>query len=44
MAVALAAVRVEHLEPRKRGLRVTLSRSKGERAGTAVTVALRGYA
>ena len=36
----LAAVRVEHLEPRDRGLRLTLPRSKGERAGRAVTVAI----
>jgi integrase len=36
----LAAVRVEHLEPRERGLRLTLPRSKGERAGRAVTVAI----
>ena len=36
----LAAVRVEHIEARDRGLRVTLPRSKGERTGRAVTVAL----
>ena len=36
----LAAIRVEHLEPRERGLRLTLPRSKGERDGKAVTVAL----
>ena len=36
----LAAVQVEHLEPRERGLRLTLPRSKGERAGRAVTVAI----
>ena len=36
----LAAVRVEHIEARERGLRVTLPRSKGERAGKAVTVAI----
>jgi integrase len=36
----LAAVRVEHLEPRERGLRLTLPRSKGERGGRAVTVAI----
>ena len=36
----LAAIRVEHLEARERGLRLTLPRSKGERAGRAVTVAL----
>ncbi len=36
----LAAIRVEHIEARERGLRVTLPRSKGERAGKAVTIAL----
>ncbi len=36
----LAAIRVEHIEARDRGLRVTLPRSKGERGGKAVTVAL----
>ena len=36
----LAAIRVEHLEVRARGLRLTLPRSKGERTGKAVTVAL----
>lgn len=36
----LAAIRVEHLEPRQRGLRLTLPQTKGERAGKAVTVAL----
>jgi integrase len=36
----LAAIRVEHLELRERGLRLTLPRSKGERAGRAVTVAI----
>ncbi len=36
----LAAIRVEHLEARERGLRLTLPRSKGERTGKAVTVAL----
>ena len=36
----LAAIRVEHLESRERGLRLTLPRSKGERAGKAVTVAI----
>ena len=36
----LAAIRVEHIEARERGLRVTLPRSKGERTGKAVTVAL----
>jgi site-specific recombinase XerC len=36
----LAAIRVEHLEGRDRGLRLTLPHSKGERAGRAVTVAI----
>ncbi len=36
----LAAIRVEHLEARDRGLRLTLPHSKGERAGRAVTVAI----
>jgi integrase len=36
----LAAIRVEHLEPRERGLRLTLPHSKGERTGRGVTVAL----
>ncbi len=36
----LAAIRVDHIEARERGLRVTLPRSKGEQAGKAVTVAL----
>ncbi len=36
----LAAIRVEHLEARERGLRLTLPRSKGERAGRSVTVAI----
>jgi site-specific recombinase XerC len=36
----LAAIHVAHLEPRERGLRLTLPRSKGERAGKAVTVAI----
>ena len=36
----LAAIRVDHLEPRQRGLRLTLPRSKGERTGRSVTVAL----
>ena len=36
----LAAIRVEHLEPPARGLRLTLPLSKGERDGNAVTVAL----
>ena len=36
----LAAIRVEHLEAAPRGLRLTLPLSKGDRAGTGVTVAL----
>jgi integrase len=36
----LAAIRVEHLEARERGLRLTLPRSKGDRTGSGVTVAL----
>ena len=36
----LAAIRLEHLEPAARGLRLTLPLSKGDRAGTGVTVAL----
>jgi integrase len=36
----LAAIRVEHLEPCERGLRLTLPHSKGERTGRGVTVAL----
>ena len=36
----LAAIRVEHLESRERGPRLTLSRSKRERAGKAVSVAI----
>jgi len=36
----LAAVQVEHLELRERGLRLALPRSKGERAGRVVTVAI----
>jgi len=36
----LAAIRVEHLEPATRGLRLTLPLSKGDRDGTGVTVAL----
>ncbi len=36
----LAAIRVEHLEPCERGLRLTLPHSKGERTGAAVTVAI----
>jgi integrase len=36
----LAAIRVEHLEPRERGLRLALPRSKGDRSGSGVTVAI----
>jgi len=36
----LAAIRAEHLEARQRGLRLTLPRTKGERAGKAVAVAI----
>ena len=36
----LAAIRVEHLEAREGGLRLTLPRSKGERADKTVTVAI----
>ncbi|MGI4797580.1 MAG: site-specific integrase [Janthinobacterium lividum] len=36
----LAAVHVAHLEARERGLRLTLPRSKGERTGRVVTVAI----
>ena len=36
----LAAVHVAHLETRERGLRLTLPRSKGERTGRVVTVAI----
>lgn len=36
----LAAVQVSHLEARERGLRLTLPRSKGERTGRVVTVAI----
>jgi hypothetical protein len=36
----LAAVHVEHLEARERGLRLTLPRSKGDRTGSGVTVAI----
>jgi integrase len=36
----LAAIRVEHLETRERGLRLTLPHSKGERTGKSVTVAI----
>jgi site-specific recombinase XerC len=34
----LAAIQLEHLEMRERGLRLTLPRSKGERTGKSVTV------
>ena len=36
----LAAIRLEHIETRDRGLRLTLPHSKGERSGRGVTVAL----
>jgi integrase len=36
----LAAIRVEHLERRARGLQLTIPRSKGERTGKPVTVAI----
>jgi integrase len=36
----LAAIRVEHLETRDRGLHLTLPHSKGERTGKAVVVAI----
>jgi site-specific recombinase XerC len=36
----LAAVRVEHVEARERGLRIALPRSKGERSGRVVSVAI----
>ncbi|HYZ33468.1 MAG TPA: site-specific integrase [Crenalkalicoccus sp.] len=36
----LAAIRIEHLEPTPRGLRLTLPVSKGERSGKAVTIPL----
>jgi integrase len=36
----LAAIRVAHLEIRERGLRLTLPRSKGDRTGSGVTVAI----
>jgi integrase len=35
----LAAIRVEHLEARERGMRLTLPRSKGDRTGSGVPVA-----
>jgi hypothetical protein len=37
---ALAAIRVEHLAPCDRGLRLTLPHSKGERTGRGVSVAI----
>jgi integrase len=36
----LAAIRVEHLEPSERGLRLTLPCSKGDRTGSGVSVAI----
>ncbi len=36
----LAAIRVEHLEMRERGFRLTLPHSKGERTGRSVTIAI----
>jgi hypothetical protein len=36
----LAGIRVEHLEPGPRGLRLTLPRSKGDRDGRGVTIAI----
>ena len=36
----LAAIRVEHLEPCDRGLRLTLPQTKGERTGRSVIVAI----
>ncbi len=36
----LAAIEVEHLEERERGLRLTLPRSKGDRESKGVTIAL----
>ena len=36
----LAAIEVDHIEPRERGLRLNLPRSKGDRAGSGVTVAI----
>jgi len=36
----LAAIRIEHLEASERGLRLTLPRSKGDRTGSGVTVAI----
>jgi len=36
----LAAIRVEHIEVSERGLRLTLPRSKGDRTGSGVTVAI----
>jgi len=36
----LAAIRIEHIEASERGLRLTLPRSKGDRTGSGVTVAI----
>jgi integrase len=36
----LAAIRVEHIEARERGLRLTLPHSKGDRTGSGVIVAI----
>jgi site-specific recombinase XerC len=36
----LAAIHVEHLEARERGLRLTLPQSKGERTGRSVAIAI----
>jgi site-specific recombinase XerC len=36
----LAAIRLDHIETRERGLRLTLPHSKGERSGRGVTVAI----
>ena len=36
----LAAIRVDYLEPRERGLRLTLPRSKGDRTGSGITIAI----
>jgi integrase len=36
----LAAIRVENIEPGRRGLRLTLPRSKGDRDGSGVTIAI----
>ena len=37
----LAAIRIEHLETRERGLNLTVPHSKGERRGRAVSTAIR---